>query len=290
VARRASRWDWLLLGTIAGTLVGYWAYWFPGLFLGSRFLFIAVPALVIFSAKFMAEFWARRMSHVGRSALLALPVSLVLAWLPMGIANGPTGVWHRMVEYRKLVEPRNPDLDEDIDASGITHALVFVREPFHRRLAARLRVLGMRPYAVEQIIPNVDACALLHALNAVDSTPSLPDSVRLARVISQAQSAGRADPVPGLFGSRSLALIDGRASSPTCAQEIAGDDTGTAAFEIFLAQAEFDQDGRLDGNVVYARDLGARNELLRRRFGDRTWYRVASEKTPSGMKAVFIPY
>ena len=31
-------------------------------------------------------------------------------------------------------------------------------------------------------------------------------------------------------------------------------------------------DGRVGGNVVFARDLGERNQVLRDRFGDRSWY------------------
>jgi hypothetical protein len=35
-----------------------------------------------------------------------------------------------------------------------------------------------------------------------------------------------------------------------------------------------DDSGRIDGDVVYAADLLERNEVLRRRFGDRGWYRL----------------
>jgi hypothetical protein len=49
-------------------------------------------------------------------------------------------------------------------------------------------------------------------------------------------------------------------------------------------------DGRVNGNVVFARDLGDRNELLRERFGDRSWYRYRPGRTLADTSYAFIPY
>src|SRR5439155_1684332 len=59
VLRPATRWDWLLVGLMATTIAGYWAYWFPGRFLGPRFLFLAVPSFIVFTARFTAAWWRR---------------------------------------------------------------------------------------------------------------------------------------------------------------------------------------------------------------------------------------
>lgn len=292
VGRSFSRWDWLLIGLLGSTAAGYWAYWFDGRFLGPRFLFLALPAFVIFTARFTAAWWERVEANrvVPLTALLALPVCIALAWLPVAIHHRPTGVWLRAFANKYYVGAPGLDVNRELSQTNVGNALVFVNEPFHRRLSARLRTLGMAPYAAEGIVPNVDACGLLEGLNMTDTMGAVADSARLAFAIDHARRAGAAQPVPGLDGSQSLALVGLKPSSPACAVELAMDTFGVLAFEPFLARAEFEADGRLGGDVVFARDLGARDSLLRDRFGDRRWYRYRRESTPVGMRAVFTPY
>ena len=59
-------------------------------------------------------------------------------------------------------------------------------------------------------------------------------------------------------------------------------------YAIFLREQAVGADGRLDGRVVWARDLGPRDTLLREEFGTRRWYRYK----PGGSlddPAEFIP-
>ena len=44
------------------------------------------------------------------------------------------------------------------------------------------------------------------------------------------------------------------------------------------------------GDVVFARDLGDRNELLRDRFGGRVWYRYRPAASLDDTSAAFVPY
>src|SRR5207302_170147 len=60
VLRPVSRWDWLLVALMGTTITGYWAYWFPGRFLGPRFLFLAVPSFILLTARFVAAWWRHR--------------------------------------------------------------------------------------------------------------------------------------------------------------------------------------------------------------------------------------
>ena len=53
--------------------------------------------------------------------------------------------------------------------------------------------------------------------------------------------------------------------------------------------AATDADARLGGRVVYARDFGARNALLRERFGDRAWYRARVEQVDGVLRARIEP-
>ena len=71
-----------------------------------------------------------------------------------------------------------------------------------------------------------------------------------------------------------LALEPGRPLSPVCGVELASAQANGADFARFLARNATDAEGRLGGDVVFARDFGARNTLLRDRFGARAWYRA----------------
>ena len=48
---------------------------------------------------------------------------------------------------------------------------------------------------------------------------------------------------------------------------------------------------RIDGDVIYVADLLDRNEVLRHRFGDRTWYSLAVTRDAAGrLGAKLMPY
>ena len=68
------------------------------------------------------------------------------------------------------------------------------------------------------------------------------------------------------------------------------DSGGTMPYAAFLAHQGIDSDGRVGGHVVFVRDMGARNELLRVRFGDRTWYRYRAPNRRGDSLIAFIPY
>jgi hypothetical protein len=68
------------------------------------------------------------------------------------------------------------------------------------------------------------------------------------------------------------------------------DTIGTMPYALFLARQFVDDDGRVGGNLVFARDLGDRNERLRSRFADRTWYRYRPASGLKDTSGVFVPY
>ena len=45
----------------------------------------------------------------------------------------------------------------------------------------------------------------------------------------------------------------------------------------------------MSGDIIYARDFGARNALLRRRFGDRAWYMASVVRGKDGLQARVVP-
>ena len=59
--------------------------------------------------------------------------------------------------------------------------------------------------------------------------------------------------------------------------ERASAEANGADFVRFLPRNATAPDGRLGGNLVFARDFNGRNTLLRERFGARAWYRARIE-------------
>jgi hypothetical protein len=64
---------------------------------------------------------------------------------------------------------------------------------------------------------------------------------------------------------------------------------GTIAYPIFLAHQTVGSDGRVGGDVVFARDLGERNRFLRARFPNRTWYSYRVPRDLDDTTRVFLP-
>ena len=270
---KPTRYDWLLIGLILSLLAGYGAYWFDGVFNGPRFLYPALIAFSIFTARFVRTA-ANRHSRIALGAALSLPVCLALALVPASIGNRSTGVSLRLKAMidRPDTETENPA--SEARTAGLTNALVLVREPLHSRITARMRALGMAPFDAERTVADLDACALLTALGNSDAHPERPPSDRLATVFKEAQAAGQGRLVPGLYGNAALALVNGQPSSAECYREIVEDSVGTGNFSRFLASSTIDSTGRIGGDVVFARTLGARDSILLTdpRFARRTWY------------------
>jgi hypothetical protein len=167
---------------------------------------------------------------------------------------------------------------------------VFVNDGWHGRLAARLRALGERPMTADQLLDHLDACALQEALDADDAAPIGATNERLARVIEIARKVGTPTIVPGLPADQHIAIVPGSKPTSACLAQVAMDEEGTMPYAAFLAYQGVGAEGRLAGNVVFARDMGARNELLRERFGDRTWYRYRPPQKRTETSSAFAPY
>ena len=287
--RAPSRWDLLLVALATAFLVGYGAYWFDGFFAGPRFLFTALPAFIVFAAR-APGLLARALQPrpmVRRATLLVVPMCVAMSWLgPLGISSAAA----RIVLYRDQRSKLKTDVDAQLRQAGIHHALVFVNESWRGRLLARLRVLGVQQFEADRMVNTVDACALQTALDAEDTLPARDDTDRRNRVLTRAKDFGSARLVAGLAADQTIALVPGSTPAPVCLTEVERDAAGSMPYALFLANQTVDSDGRIGGDVVFARDLGPRNELLRARFGDRTWYRYRPPMSLGDTSIAFVPY
>lgn len=283
-AVRVTRWDALLAGLAAAFLLAHGAYWFEGFFAGPRFLFTALPAFVYFAARAPFDLGARS-PLVRRALLILVPASVLWTWT--GVTGDSTALG-RAALYRAQRTKLKTDIEAQIARQNLDGALVFVNESWRGRLLARLRVLGVSQFRAERVLNEVDACALQMALDG-DSRQG-PVGERAARIVSAARSYGAARLQPGQEADRAIALVAGTRPTAACLDEFLRDTAGTMPYSLFLARQQVGPDGRVGGAVVFARDLGSRNELLRERFADRRWYRYRPGRSAGDTMPVFLPY
>lgn len=269
VIRRPSRWDRLLIGFLLAQIVLYALYWHEGEFRGPRFLFTALPAILILLAR--APGLVARATHgsVRRAALVVLPVLVVAGW---GTVSNEFSVMGRVRAYRSTSSVGRVDPDSLARGAGLHHALVFVREGFSTVWQRRLWKLGVSRNETMRLMASVDPCTLRQAVLQEEGV-SAPPSERLDRILHIASRAGpRPEP------------------APACLTEIVADNDGVATYGPFLPANAIGSDGRIGGDVVYVLDLGSHNEVLRARFGDRSWYTFGPHRTRGQADATLTPY
>ena len=286
--RRATRWDVLLAALAAGIMAAYSAYWFDAFFAGPRFLFTALPAFVYFAARAPGAIAATiRWPVVRRVVLLVVPLCILTAWIG---PNGVSSARGRTALYRAQRTKLKTDVDAQIERAKLRNALVFVNEGWRGRLLARLRVLGLTQFRAERVVSTLDACALQMALDSEDTLMARGDDERASRVLAKARAYGEARLETGFQMDQAIALVPGKRPTKRCVQEFQRDVSGTMAFPLFLARQSVGRDGRIGGNVVFARDFGARNERLRERFGDRVWFNYRAPGALTDTALAFLPY
>jgi len=289
VLRHPTRWDLLLVGLIGAVIVAYGLYWAAdSFFAGPRFLYTAVPAFVILAAR-APGLVAQSVPGptLRRAALLVVPLCLCYAWItPTGVSSVQMRAYYYHAGRTKL----KADIAGPVEAAHLTRALVFVHEPWRARLEARLRALGVTPGEADQILRTSDACRVQGALDAEDARAAADTLGRETRLRAATRAQAPVRPVAGLQADAAIFLEDGAVLTDACRQEFAVDIAGTTPYAPFLELSGFEPDGSLGGPVVFARDLGPRNELLRARFPDRTWYRYMPRRGLEDTSAAIVPY
>ena len=137
-----------------------------------------------------------------------------------------------------------------------------------------------------QLIAAADICSLHAAIRFVEQDTALDPRQRAYTVIARTV---RFSPGPRSrqFGDPSVNISDVASIPSACQRELEEDARiGVAAFGAAMPLQRYDSLGRLGGPIIYAADLGDRNEVLRERFRDRGWYRLQASRGPSG---VLIP-
>jgi len=175
-------------------------------------------------------------------------------------------------------------IDQAIEEQRLSNAVVFVADGWRARLVARLSVLGARPFTAYKVVDYYDACMLQQLVDSAERM-SVPSAERSRFLFATLDRAPRAVAVPGMPIADQLSFEPGRALTPVCAAELATAVSNGADYVRYLPRNGTDREGRLSGDVVYARDYGQRNALLRERFGARAWYRARVERVDGALRA-----
>jgi hypothetical protein len=255
-------------------------YWHRDVFYGPRFLFTAVPWFVVLASR--ALVMLRRSGRQlfpgvtsGLAAVCAFALVLVLGLVTIA----PT----RVVAYRRATPVFDLHPDRDARRAGVSHAVVTIPDGWGSRLIARMWALSVSAPRSTRLYAAIDACALEQALDAaaLDSTGSA--RVRLASTLDSLAALRRPGVPTGATEDPNLRLPPGSLLPEVCRAELARDTAGFLEFAPFL----YLNRPSLDGDIVWARDLGPWNAALFARYPDRRLYRYAPRE-PGG-RPVFVP-
>jgi hypothetical protein len=242
-----NRWDRLLAVSVVGLLVAHWLYWSDGIIYGPRFTFEAVAALSLLTARGVV--------------LLARADGIV--------PDEPED---------EIVEPIEPV------ATAPTPTVVTVRHPAAPYAGAQVPVEEQTPEPAEPLpvrggsdepltqplsgVPLV--FVLVVALFAINLVGYLPQLVPAYRDYNGIGPGGLKTVEAGLAAADAagLAAADAAGLEPALVFVSSNWPDWQSYGQVFLANGPF-----LDGNVIYARDLGeAENWRLMNRYAEWRWW------------------
>ena len=291
VLRRTTRWDALLLGLFGAQVAAYAAYWFRGELLGPRFLFTALPAVVVLVARAPFALGERWSGHFGermrRGAMVGMIACVAAAWCAAG---ADYGVWGLARQARGARLALKIDVGQAVHTANVHHALVVLHERFGAQLLRRLWGLGVTRASAARLLASRDACSLLDAIRAAERDSAAPLVKRMAPIVKTAIFSPSSPLVQTL--DPTVHISSTASITPECRAALDADTRySEVPFGPGLVLEPIDRMGRIDGDVVYIADLGDRNERLRKRFGDRTWYRIATiARAGAPPRAMVVPY
>ena len=269
LTRTLSAFDRYLLAGSAMLVGGYFAYWHDGFFLGPRFLYLLLPALVLWTARLPSIARDRFPSlRADRFVLLVYAVSAVVAvFLSLPV---------RARQYASGVLLTRQDYLAPAATAGVQNSLILVRESWGSQLIARLYALGVSRSEADGLYRTIDTCLLEGAITTLEVSgvrgaaarerlqPLTQDSLRLRSSTLSPDHTER--------------MLPGAIYSPVCQRRVREDHGGYAFYAPLLA--------RDVGTNVYARDLHARDTLLVQRYGDRPLYLLRAASSDVGARLV----
>jgi hypothetical protein len=284
--KKTERWDGFLLALIVAQLGAYGLYWGMGDLFGPRFLFTVLPAIVILAARapFIAS--ANLGDRAARTSLVLITGCVLVSWLAPHPAS-VSGFARRLPRIRQAFRV---DLAGAAREAGAHNAVIFIREATSSRILHRMWGLGMPRDEAVRVINGYDSCTLLAGIRAAERDTLGTKERRLATLMRMAVALPDQQMVLGTR-DQGIKFTSTETITDECRNELDPDDSTPAIFGPSLLLNEYDRDGRLTGDIIWLQDLSDHNEVLRKRFADRKWYRlVMTEEKDQSLTAKVVPY
>ena len=249
-------------------IVGYWAYWHDGFYLGPRFMVPLLPLLVLWSARFPLLVRERLPQRVPLS--LGLRVALLTGGAYAIVSLGMV----RIPQYRNGMTSMRVDIARESSAAGVHDALVLVKGSWGAQLVVRLWALGVSRSDTEVLYRNADACKLELTISGLERSGVRGAAARRRLIALQADSASltRSTRSPD-YTER---MLPGFTYAPVCETRLLEDQEGFS----HLAPLRLAQDGN-----VYAHWLPGRESELAALYPGHPVYLLG--RRGSGVEAPF---
>lgn len=270
---RLGAFDRYLLSSSTLLVAGYFAYWHDGFFLGPRFFYLLLPALVL---------WTTRLPRILRERF---PISwgpdrfVLLAYAASVVVGVLVSVPVRARQYAGGLSSMRHDYMAPAASAGARDAVILVRESWGAQLIARLWGVGVSRSEAEGIYRTMDTCILDGAVERLERSgirgaaamellrPLTRDSARLV--------------ASDISPDKTERILPGLAYGETCRRRVMEDRQGYTFLAPILA--------RDPGTNVYARDLHGRDTLLLGRYAGRPVYVLRARTSDVGAPLVLEP-
>lgn len=265
--------DRYLFASGALLVVGYWAYWHDGFWLGPRFMLPLLPLLVLWSAR--ATFVIRDRLPSGSLGRVAAGVTLVT-----GAAYAiVTILLVRAPQYRNGMSSMRIEIEQESARAGVRDALVLVKESWGAQLVARMWALGVPRSDTEGLYQRTDACVLETAIGALEAAGLHGEAARARLVPLQADSSRLVKSTRSPDDTQRM--LPGLRYSARCEARIAEDQLGFS----LLAPLRLAKDGN-----VYARWFPGREVEIARYYPGRRVYVLERASPALGAPFIWRPF
>jgi hypothetical protein len=265
LARRLSNGDRYLLAGCAGVLLGYFAYWHDGDYLGPRFLLPLAPVAVLWTLRLprvLAD--SGGSSLVVRSAAVAIAVMLLTGTI-MGTPN-------RWLTYASMSPQRRIDAEALTSNPELRNAIILVPASWGTQVRARMWARGVPRRDTEWIYERTDLCALDYAVSQLERSGET-DPLASTRSLMSLTADSLSLQTTTLSPDTTQRMRIGARYPPPCEMRLL-EERGEISMLHFIAQTT-------DG-PRFVRDMHERNQLVVGESGT-TVYRL--ERLPGGMLA-----
>jgi hypothetical protein len=249
-------------------------FFFRDTFGGPRYLFSAVPAVLVLVTAGIV-----RLADTTRPVTRRLTTgdAATVGLTCVALASAAILVPQHLAAMRKTgVLTLHPA--DDARAAGISHAVVLLPDGWGNRLVARLWAAGVPVRDSPRVFRAFDACALEERLDAA-ADAGLSGAALVARLEEDARTADHGVAQPTVTPDPLTRLpSDPRAMTPRCRAEVFRDREGMLDYAPFV----WLNAPTLDGDVVWAREMGPEDEALRTHYPDRRFFRYT---IPAGAAA-----